>query len=98
MSNFLDTGYDLINLEASIVARYYQDVPGANSQRVPGQYTFPCKSSLPDLKLTINGGGVTIRGQVLKYHPSDVKANSKWLSSHPLKLLPIIVVLIQNVK
>lgn len=66
-----------MNLDAPIVARYYQDIPGANSATVPGQYTFPCNASLPDLTLTISGVGVTIRGNVLNYHPYDVEANGK---------------------
>ncbi len=68
-----------MNLEAAIVARYYQDVPGANSVTVPGEYTFPCNASLPDLRLTVNGSGLTIGGHVLNYHPYDVEANSKHL-------------------
>ena len=72
-----DTGWDLINLDSAIVARYYQDVPGANNVTDSGQYTFPCDATLPDLTMTIDGGGVTIRGHVLSYHPYDVEANSK---------------------
>lgn len=76
-SKLPDTGYDLINLDASIVARYYQDVPGANSVTTSGSYTFPCNASLPDLVLIINGSGATIRGHVLNYHPYNNEANSK---------------------
>ena len=72
-----DTGFDMINLDSDIVARYYQDVLGANSATVPGQYTFPCNASLPDLTLTISGSGITIRGHVLNYHPYDIEANSE---------------------
>ena len=77
---YTDTGYDLINLDSAIVARYYQDVPGANADTVPGTYTFPCNASLPDLDLTIDTGGATIRGHVLNYHPYNIGANSKRFS------------------
>ena len=72
-----DTGYDLMNLDSAIVSRYYQDVPGANTVTASGTYTFPCNASLPDLDLTIDGSGATIRGHVLNYHPYDIEANSK---------------------
>lgn len=73
-----DTGFDLITLDSAIVTRYYQDIPGANSVIVPGQYTFPCNASLPDLTLTISGiDDITIPGHVLNYHPYDIAANSK---------------------
>ena len=67
-----------MNLDSSIVARYYQDVPGANTDTVPGQYTFPCNVILPDLNLSIGGlNGIRIPGHVLNYHPYDIEANSK---------------------
>ena len=82
-----DTGWDLINLDSAIVARYYQDVLGANNVTASGQYTFPCNATLPDLTMTIDGGGVTVRGHVLNYHPYDVEANSKPSSSQDLETL-----------
>lgn len=85
---FPDTGYDMINLDPGIVARYYQDIPGANSVTVPGQYTFPCNSSMPDLRLSIDGAGVTIRGHVLNYHPYDADPNSKHLTSTIMPFRP----------
>ena len=65
-----------MNLDSAIVARYYQDVPGADSST--GQYMFPCNVSLPNLTLTIGGNGpVTLPGHVLNYHPSTSDPNSK---------------------
>ena len=73
----------MINLDSAIVARYYQDVPGANADYNPGQYTFPCNVTLPDLALTIDGIGVTVRGHVLNYYPYDIQNNSKLPISSP---------------
>lgn len=44
---------------------------------VPGQYTFPCDSYMPDLELIISGVNIKIHGHVLNYHPYDAQANSK---------------------
>ena len=66
-----------MNLDTTIVARYYQDIPGANNGTFPGQYTFPCDANMPDLNLTIGGIGIKVHGHVLNYHPYDVQANGK---------------------
>ncbi|KAG7004610.1 hypothetical protein G7Y79_00024g055600 [Physcia stellaris] len=50
-----DTGWDLINLDPSLVAHYYAAVPGATADLNPGTWTFPCSAPLPDLVLSIGG-------------------------------------------
>lgn len=63
-------------MDPAIVARYYQDVAGADSSI--GQYIFPCSSGLPDLTFTIGGTGpVTLPGHVLNYHPLTDNPSSK---------------------
>lgn len=64
-----DTGWDMMTLQSNIVARYYRDVAGADNSTSPGQYTFPCESEMPDLKLIIGGKVKTLLGRVVRYHP-----------------------------
>ena len=67
-----DTGWDLLNLDPTLVARYYASVPGATSDLNPGTWIFPCSAALPDLVLSIGGvDGVVIEGRWLNYHPWD---------------------------
>ena len=74
----IDTGWDIMNLDPNITARYYRDVPGANTDTNPGQYTFPCDAPLPDLTLSISEvGAVVIPGHWLNYHPYDAGNNSE---------------------
>lgn len=73
-----DTGWDILNLDPALVARYYADVPGANTVTDPGSWTFPCSAPLPDLTLSLGGiSNIVIPGRVLNYHPYNINANGK---------------------
>ena len=78
-----------MNLDPVLAARYYADVPGANTVTDPGSWTFPCSTPLPDLVLSLGGiSGIVIPGRVLNYHPYNVTANGELF---PFPSLPSIM-------
>ncbi|KAE8554476.1 hypothetical protein EYB25_003015 [Talaromyces marneffei] len=65
----VDTGASLILLQNSIVAQYYDKIPGAYISPVRGGYVFPCTDTdiIPDFTLNLGEFNTTIPGYLLKY-------------------------------
>ena len=64
-----DTGTSLMALPDSVVSAYWDSVDGAKLDEQQGGYTFPCRTTLPDFSLQIEGYTAVVPGIYLNYAP-----------------------------
>ncbi|KAK2624479.1 hypothetical protein QTJ16_006429 [Diplocarpon rosae] len=72
-----DTGTTLMLANAAIVNAYYSQVNGAVNNASVGGVTFPCSTTLPDLKVDVGGQYMAdVKGSDINFAPVDASGQT----------------------